>query len=75
MFFIKKKTLFCVFLVFMIYLRHRLPANQWWMNLRSLMRILAHHESSYKSETVVKSHNKEVNLEENEDLICNLETV
>lgn len=32
--------------------RHRLPKEQWWLNLRPLLRILAKHESAYVEEAV-----------------------
>ena len=32
---------------------HRLPLDQWWMNLRPLNRILAKHETVYKSEVIL----------------------
>ena len=30
--------------------KHRLPKSQWWIKLRSLLRILAKHDSSYEEE-------------------------
>lgn len=39
---------------------HRLPKHQWWMTVRPLMRILAHHESTtYISETLKEASSVE----------------
>lgn len=38
---------------------HRLPKEQWWMKLRSLMRILAKHENVYVSEVLKNEVNEE----------------
>ena len=40
---------------------HRIPLEQWWMNLRPLNRILAKHETVYISEVI--RDDEEVNLE------------
>jgi hypothetical protein len=32
--------------------RNRIPTDQWWLKLRSLLRIMAHHESVYVSEII-----------------------
>lgn len=31
---------------------HRIPKNQWWLKLRSLMRIMAKHEAAYEEEGI-----------------------
>ncbi|KAL7055378.1 hypothetical protein AAHC03_022988 [Spirometra sp. Aus1] len=33
--------------------KHRVPRDNWWMNLRPLMRIMAKHESLYESESIM----------------------
>ena len=33
-----------------LFFRHRLPKQQWWLKLRSLLRILAKHDSAYVEE-------------------------
>ncbi|THD29146.1 putative pyrophosphate-dependent phosphofructo-1-kinase [Fasciola hepatica] len=32
--------------------KHRLPREEWWLNLRPLMRIMAKHDSLYESESI-----------------------
>lgn len=31
--------------------KHRLPKSQWWLKMRPLLRILAHHDSTYHEES------------------------
>jgi 6-phosphofructokinase 1 len=38
---------------------HRIPKEQWWMKLRSLMRILAKHETVYTSEVLKKDFSED----------------
>nr|CDS20605.1 6 phosphofructokinase [Echinococcus granulosus] len=33
--------------------KHRVPCDNWWLNLRPLMRIMAKHESLYESESIM----------------------
>lgn len=33
--------------------KHRVPIDNWWLNLRPLMRIMAKHESLYESESIM----------------------
>ncbi|VDO08833.1 unnamed protein product [Rodentolepis nana] len=33
--------------------KHRVPVDNWWLNLRPLMRIMAKHESLYESESIM----------------------
>ncbi|GAA28132.2 6-phosphofructokinase [Clonorchis sinensis] len=33
--------------------KHRLPREEWWLNLRPLMRIMAKHDSLYESESIM----------------------
>lgn len=33
--------------------KHRVPMDNWWLNLRPLMRIMAKHESLYESESIM----------------------
>ena len=44
---------------------HRIPKDQWWMKLRSLMRILAKHETVYTSEVLKKESSDDDEEEEN----------
>lgn len=32
---------------------HRVPKHQWWMKIRPLLRILAKHDSTYRTEAMV----------------------
>lgn len=34
--------------------KHRIPSNQWWLKLRSLLRVLAKHDSSYQREYIIE---------------------
>lgn len=34
--------------------KHRIPKDQWWLKLRSLLRVLAKHDSSYQRECIVE---------------------
>jgi len=33
---------------------HRIPCQQWWLNMRPLLRILAKHESTYVDENAIE---------------------
>lgn len=47
-------------------MEHRIPQEQWWMKLRSLMRILAKHENVYVSEVLKKDYSDEEEIDTNE---------
>lgn len=34
--------------------KHRIPKDQWWLQLRSLLRVLAKHDSSYQREYIIE---------------------
>lgn len=34
--------------------KHRIPKDQWWLKLRSLLRVLAKHDSSYQRECIIE---------------------
>lgn len=34
--------------------KHRIPKDQWWLKLRSLLRVLAKHDSSYQREYIIE---------------------
>lgn len=34
--------------------KHRVPKDQWWLKLRSLLRVLAKHDSSYQRELIIE---------------------
>ncbi|KAG9510007.1 ATP-dependent 6-phosphofructokinase, partial [Fragariocoptes setiger] len=34
--------------------KHRIPKNQWWMQLRGLLRVLAKHDSNYQRENIIE---------------------
>lgn len=36
--------------------KHRIPKDQWWLKLRSLLRVLAKHDSSYQSEFIMEDN-------------------
>ena len=51
---------------------HRLPFEQWWMNLRPLNRILAKHETVYKSEVILNEAGTVTTIaEETNDALTN----
>lgn len=50
----------------MVYNRHRLPREQWWIKLRALNRILAKHETVYVSETIKEERDVELAIDEQE---------
>lgn len=34
--------------------KHRIPKDQWWLKMRSLLRVLAQHDSSYQREHIIE---------------------
>ena len=46
---------------------HRIPLEQWWMNLRPLNRILAKHETIYISEVIRDDEDVHLDIVEEKD--------
>lgn len=45
------------------YCRMRIPKEQWWLNLRPLLRILAKHDSAYGEEGMYMTVEDRYNIE------------